>query len=46
MTDLYSYEKDSAIVAADFMKMDLDTSLEEEKEENHKKPAIDNQKEK
>jgi hypothetical protein len=36
MTDLYSYEKDSIIVrpvAADFMKMDLDTSLEEEKEE-------------
>jgi hypothetical protein len=33
MTDLYSYEKDSAIVAADFMKMELNECLGEEKEE-------------
>ena len=33
MTDLYSYEKDRAIVAADFMKMELNECLGEEKEE-------------
>ena len=35
MTDLYSYEKDSAIVAADFMKMELNECLGEEKEEKN-----------
>ena len=33
MTDLYSFEKDSVIVAADFMKMELNECLGEEKEE-------------
>jgi hypothetical protein len=35
MTDLYSYEKDSVIVAADFMKMELNECLGEEKEEKN-----------
>ena len=37
MTDLYSYEKDRAIVAADFMKMELNECLGEEKEEKEEK---------
>jgi len=40
MTDLYSYEKDSAIVAADFMKMELNECLGEEKEEKEETGVI------